>query len=654
MYYGTSWYPEQWPESEWARDLSLMRDAGMNVVRVSEFAWIFLQPSENTFDLEWLERAVTLAKEHGISVVIGTPTAAPPAWLTQNYPETLCVGQDGRPAQHGRRCHYNVTNPRYLEFCATIAGVLGKRFANHSNVIGYQIDNEYGPMTYDSHAQSLFQDMLREEYGTLEELNRRWGNGYWSQSYTDWTQIPLHPTYHNPCALAAFRRFYTRVFQRYQANQRDALRAWIRPDQFVTTNFHATFADGDPHVIGRDLDLVAYDNYLDSATLGRRSHLDHGQFGVTLDICRGIQRKKFWQMETQAGHVKYLPVNDSLDPGETRRLIWHIIGHGAMAVMYWQWRVCEGGHEQYWGTIVNAGGHTRGVFEEVKQIGAELKRFGSLIDEAYPKADCCMLYSDNNRWAIEHERFHHEFDTWHHIQLYYRALRRAGLNVDISNPRDDLTSYKVVVAPHYHEMKDSEVEKLLDYVRAGGHLVLGARSGFKNKDGALIWERQPGKQFSEALGAEVREFYALDTSIALEGLFGKGNGKIWGEWIEPLTEDCEVLLSYGKANGWLDGRAAAVSRRFGIGRITYLGTLPDNLLMDALVFWSHQQQPFTHPPLSLPDEVEITRLAAPGKELLLVINHGEKPFQIPNEDVWQPLLGSPALPGNSVGLFQHR
>jgi beta-galactosidase len=652
MYYGTSWYPEQWPESEWARDLSLMRETGMNVVRVAEFAWARTQPNEDFFDFDWLERAVNLAGEHGIQVIVGTGTPAPPAWLTQRYPETLSVGQDGSRSQHGGRCHYNPTNPRYLEFCANIAAKVGERFGSHHNVIGFQIDNEYGPMTYDDHAQSLFQEMLREEYGTLDELNRRWSNAYWSQTYSDWSQISLHPGYQNACALAAFRRFYTRVYRVYQANQRDALRPRLRSGQFITTNLHAYFADGDPHVIGREIDLVAYDNYLDSATLVPRGHLDHGQFGVTLDLCRGIQRKKFWQMETQAGHVKYLPVNNTVDPGETRRLVWHLVGHGAMAVMYWQWRACAGGYEQYWGTITNAGGQPRGIFDEVKKIGGELANFGSLLDRVYPIAETCILYSDANRHAIEHQRFHQDFNPWHHLELYYRALRRAGQNVDISNPADDLTPYQLVIAPHYHELREEEVDRMLDYVRAGGQLVLGARSGYKNSDCALLGERQPGRKFSEALGAEVREFYALENPVELEGPLGQGSGKIWGEWLEPLAEDCEILLRYGKANSWLDGRAAVVSRRLGAGRITYFGVWDEPKLMDALVRWAHRQNAFAHPPLNLPDQVEFSRLTGPDDEVLLVINHSTETFQVPGIEGWQKLLGSVLLPANEVGLFQ--
>ena len=100
---GTAWYPEQWPESRWDTDLALMQQAGIHMVRVGEFAWSRMEPSEGQYDLDWLDHAITVAAKHGIVTVIGTPSAAPPAWLTQKYPETLRTMQDGRKDQHGNR-----------------------------------------------------------------------------------------------------------------------------------------------------------------------------------------------------------------------------------------------------------------------------------------------------------------------------------------------------------------------------------------------------------------------------------------------------------------------------------------------------------------------------------------------------------------------
>ncbi len=652
MNYGTSYYPEQWEESTWAQDFALMREAGMNVVRLGDFAWARSQPDEETFDFDWLERAIDVAASYGIRVVLGTGTAAPPAWLTQKYPETLLTDRDGRVSHHGQRCHFSPVSPVYLKFCAGIAEKLAERFGNHPYVIGWQICNEYGPFTYDPTMEKLFREFLQREYGTLEELNRRCGHAYWSQTYTDWSQITVNPVFHNPCLLANFRRMSTEVYLRYQENQLTALRKHTRKAQFITTNFHNRFSDGDPHVIGRDLDLIAYDNYLDAGD--NPGHLDHGQYGFTLDVAREIKGRKFWQMETQTGNVRYLPVNVTVDKGETRRLVWHLASHGAMAVQFWQWRPCLGGQEQFWGTLVAASGQPRPLYDEVKRTGAELKKYAELLDSAQVDSSVALLYSDDNRWAIEHERFSHGFGSFEHQQLYYRALRRAGQMVDVVHPLTDLGRYRVVFAPHLQQLAPSVVQHLLQYVREGGHLFLGARSGTRNSDNALLKESPPGDGFREALGAVVSEFYAVADPIVLNGELGRGTAQIWGEWLLPELPDTETPLRYGHGHSWLENQAAMVSRREGQGRITYLGTWPDQALMDAVIAWCHQKTPLGQALLKLPASVEFSRLRTATDEVVIAINHGTSAYSLPLDQHWLVLMGARELPANEVGIFTRK
>jgi beta-galactosidase len=130
MYFGMAWCPEHWSEERSDVDLAMTRDAGMNVVRVAEFAWSTMEPTEGQVGLDWLERAVGRAAEFGIQVVLGTPTATPPAWLTQRYPDVLARGPDGRLVPHGGRCHYNVCSTRYLDLCGGIASRMAERFGS--------------------------------------------------------------------------------------------------------------------------------------------------------------------------------------------------------------------------------------------------------------------------------------------------------------------------------------------------------------------------------------------------------------------------------------------------------------------------------------------------------------------------------------------
>src|SRR5579862_2620178 len=182
MYFGAAWYPEHWPESRWPEDARLMQEAGMNVCRIAEFAWSTLEPNESHYEMDWLERAIDLLHAHGMAVVLGTPTAAPPAWLTRHHPDTLAIEPNGRPAQHGNRCHVSPNSTTYHKYCRRIVEQMAKRFGQDTRVIGWQIDNEYNRVDYSDASRRQFQAFLKERYGSLEALNDHWSTAYWSQT----------------------------------------------------------------------------------------------------------------------------------------------------------------------------------------------------------------------------------------------------------------------------------------------------------------------------------------------------------------------------------------------------------------------------------------------------------------------------------------
>ena len=223
---GTAWYPEQWPESRWEKDLELMEAANIKVVRIAEFAWSRMEPSEGHYDFDWLERAISLAAKHHIVSVVGTPTATPPAWLTQKYPDVLRVEENGRPVTHGNRAHGSVTSPHYRVFCRQIAEKMAMRFGHNPNVVGWQIDNEYGYalMSYDDASKLLFQNWLKAMYKTLDNLNAQWTTAYWSETYDNWSEIPIPIGGHNPGLRLDWKHFVTFEWTEYQQNQIDVIR----------------------------------------------------------------------------------------------------------------------------------------------------------------------------------------------------------------------------------------------------------------------------------------------------------------------------------------------------------------------------------------------------------------------------------------------
>ena len=575
---GTAWYPEQWPESQWNADLALMQEAGIHMVRVGEFAWSRMEPSEGQYDLDWLDHAITAAARHGIVTVIGTPSAAPPAWLTQKYPETLRTLQDGRKDQHGNRQQFNFANPKYRVLARAMAEQLAKRFGHNPNVVGWQIDNEYGEVTFDAETQAQFQQWLKQHYGTLQNLNARWTTAYWSETYFAWNQVPIQVGYGNPGLLSSWMRFVSDTWRSYQKNQLEVIRANADARQFITTNMMGWFGGYDHYTVAQDLDLAAWDDYVG------QGQLDPVRNGAAHALTRGFKGKNFWVMETQPGGVNWADINNWLDKGEVRAMAWHDIGHGADTVSYWQWRSALNGQEQYHGTLVGPDGTPDPRYPEIAQIGQEFAKASAALAGTSVKSEVAILHSYDSRWAIDWQKHNKKYDPVTEILSYYGPLRARVQSVDIVPPSASLRQYKLVVAPGLNVLTDEDAKNLMQYVNNGGHLVLGQRSAMKDVDNGLWPQRQPGP-LSDLLGGRVEQYYALVDAVPIEGEWGAGESPMWAELLSAKSPDVEILMRYGKSNGWLDGQPAAITRKVGTGRITYIGAWLDPKTMAQAAAW---------------------------------------------------------------------
>ncbi len=642
---GTAWYPEQWPQDRWEKDLALMEAAHIDVVRVAEFAWSTLEPREGQFEFEWLDRAIAQAARHHIRVVLGTPSAAPPAWLTSKYPDTLRVDEDGRADEHGGRQQFSFTSPRYRTLAREIAEKLAIRYGHDPNVLGWEIDNEVGPPSFDAETRTQFHRWLQEKYRTVAELNRHWTTAYWSQTYDDFAQVPMHSKNENPGLLLDWKYFVTDTWASYVENQVRVIRRHADPHQFITTNTMHWNGGFDHYVMHRSLDLASWDEYVAN---GHYGWLD---YAVQHDLVRGYKRRNFWLMETQPGFVNWWPVNRSLDPGQVREVAWQAVGHGADAVLYWQWRSALNGQEQYHGSLLGPDGTPVPVYDEVQKIGAEFARTGMALADTTPHSRVALLQSYESRWAIDFQRHHKDFDPVEEFAAFYRPLEIGAQSVDVIATDAPLESYALIVAPALNVLSAAQAEHLANYVRHGGHLVLGPRSGMKDPYNALWPERQPGPLVT-LLGARVEQFYALDQPVAVSGEAGTGQATIWAEALEPLAPDTRVGMTYGGGQGWLDGKPAMLTRQVGKGTITYLGAwlepalmqkLADRLLADAGI------KPIVP---GVAADVEICERSGAGKRVWIVINHGRgaQTVRLPLQ-IRSFLVGSGS--GDSIQLAAH-
>jgi beta-galactosidase len=613
---GADWYPEQWPEARWETDLRMMEAAHLNVARIAEFAWSRMEPSEGHFDFDWLERVIRLAEKHHVTIVLGTPTAAPPAWLTQKYPDTLRVESDGRRVPHGNRAHGSVTSQRYRQFCRRIAEEMAKRFGHEPNVAGWQIDNEYGYalMSYDDDARRQFQEWLKEKYKSIDALNEHWTTAYWSESYDNWSEIPIPLGEHNPGLMLDWKRFVTYAWANYQQNQIDGIRAHADVRQFITGNFMGYGFDGfDHYVIAKPLTFVAWDDYVGNG------QLDPDKNGISHDAMRGLKQENFWVIETQPGSVNWSTLNNSLDKGAVRAMAWHDVGHGADEVSYWQWRSALNGQEEMHGTLVGPDGEAEPLLSEVAKTADEFAKTESVFRGTRVVSQVALLSDYESRWAINWQKHTEKYDQFALLKSYYHTLRKLSQSIDIISPNAPLDGYKLVVAPDLNIISKERADHLASYVRDGGHLVLGPRSGLKDEYNTLLTTRQPGYLAGE-LGGHVEQFYALENGVPVSGEWGAGKASIWAEYLKVASAETKVLVRYGRSNGWLDGQPAAVTRRIGKGRITYIGTLLDDALMKTAVEWMTKNAQVSPAFGKVPDGVEVSRRVSATSSVYVLIN----------------------------------
>ena len=630
-----------------------MEQAHFSVIRVGEFAWSRMEPSEGHYDLDWLYRAVRLAEKHHIAVVIGTPTDAPPAWLTSKYPDTLGTDANGHLREHGGRRQFSYSSPRYRQFCIAIAAQLARRFGHDADVIGWQIGNEYTDESFDAATRRQFQAFLRDKYKTLDSLNQHWATAYWSQTYTDWSQIPLPTGGGNPGLLLEHKHFVTATWRSFQHDQIAAIRPLADARQFITTNIGGLgWTDNwDHYAITADLDLASWDEYVG------QGHLDATKEAFMNDFVRGWKRKNFWVMETQPGSVNWAGINNSLDPGETRALAWQAIGHGADAILYWQWRDALNGQEQYHGAIVGPDGQPNPIYKEIQQLGEDLIKTSAALKDTKPVADVAMLVDYDSRWAIDFQPHSRNYDQLQVLLRFYQCLtfdaRIGGRAIDVIDATSaPLDRYKLVVAPGLNVISDALAARLRAYVQHGGHLILGPRAGMKDEFDALNVQRQPGP-LAPDLGARVEQFYALEKPVPLKPIretpggdsITSGNADIWAEVLQPNSPDVRVDLSYADApNSWLSGRPAMVTRPIGSGLISYLGTLPSEEMLGLLLEEASGDGHSTDQSFLLRPHIEFDVRVGPAGRALVFINHADvaQQFTIPGH--YRDLLRGNAKP----------
>ncbi|MUT66902.1 beta-galactosidase [Paenibacillus sp. NEAU-GSW1] len=659
---GACYYPEHWDPSLWEDDLRRMKELHFSVIRIAEFAWSIFEPEEGVFSFELFDRFLDEAVKQDVKVILGTPTATPPAWLTQKYPEVLNVSFEGVTLQHGLRRHYNYSSPKYRELSARITLEMAKHYCDHPAVVGWQLDNEFNCEigVYYADADHLaFREWLKAKYGTLEKLNAAWGAVFWNQTYSDWEQVFLpRPTpggyQPNPHQALDEKRFISDNTISYAKLQADILRKHA-PNQWVTTN--GLFGHLDNHRMTDELlDFFSYDSYPQFSSISSDPNesnplADRG-WSLSLSTVRSIS-PNFCIMEQQSGPGGWVGKMDmpSPKPGQMRLWTYQSIAHGADMVLFFRWRTATFGNEIYWHGINDYHNRPNRRVREAGRIGAELSAAGNAIIGSRYQAEVAIVRDYDNEWDGEYDVWHGP-GGWKSGREWFKALQRRHIPSDVCYmQRDttvaDLQRYSTLIYPHPAILRDETAALLEQYVQGGGTVIFGCRTGYKDENGHCYMRPFPGAA-AQLCGITVEEFTKI-----------KGNRKPtlmkWNDGVAELTsaedfndilaiesESVEIVAEY--ATDYYSGKPAVTRNRFGKGSAWYFGAVFTEAAAARIIGMLGLESPVAAW-AELPPSVELAIREGEAGKLAFLLNYSEEPASIHLKQDKTDLLSGEKLSG---------
>lgn len=571
IYYGAAYYDEYMPVSRVEEDMTLMEQAGMNLIRIAESTWSTWEPREGKFDFTCLHRMLEGARRHHISVIVGTPTYAIPPWLARKYPGILSETHAG-PSRYGHRQNMDITHPGYRKHCEIIIRKLMQEVQPYENVIGFQLDNETKPYdTCGPRVQNMFLDWLKEKFGTVEAMNHTYGLAYWSNSLGDWEDMPdVRGTICGSLA-AEFERFQQHLVEDFLAWQRAIVDEYRRPKQFVTHNFDYGWKkhsfgvqpETEHFKVMKSLTVAGCDIYHPSG-----ANLTGKEISFCGDMARGVNGgENFLVLETEAqGIMGWLPY-----PGQLRLQAFAHLANGANLVEYWHWHSIHNGIESYWKGVLSHDFSTGAIYQEAASVGEDLQRLGEHLVNLRRNSPVAIIVSNRNLTGIKHSAAHAGPDYNDCLRWLYDAFFRLNIPCDIlPDTARDFSGYELVAAPCLYCAEDGLIAALRQYIAEGGHFLASFRSFFTDENLKIRPAAQP-YGLTDVFGMTYDNFTLPVDVPEVSG---------WMELLRPL-EGTEVLETYGHPA--YAGYAAAVLHSYGEGSAAYLGAMFSEERLEALL-----------------------------------------------------------------------
>jgi beta-galactosidase len=585
LLYGVAYYDEYMPYDRLDKDIKMMKDAGINVVRIAESTWSTEEPQDNVFDFSHIDRVLDAMHKAGIKVIIGTPTYAVPAWLVKKYPEILATTQMGKN-QYGARQNMDITNKDYLFHAERIIRKIMEHVKGHPAIIGYQVDNEtkhYG--TAGANVQAQFVQYMKNKFKTTEAINKAFGLDYWSNRINSWEEFPSMVGTINAGLKAEFSKFQRGLVTDFLSWQAAIVREYKKPQQFVTQNFDFDWrgysfgiqGDVDHFAAAKAMDIAGVDIYHPT-----QDHLTGTEISFGGDMARSMKNgQNYLVIETEAqGFPQWVPY-----AGQLRLQAFSHIASGANMLEYWHWHSIHNSAETYWKGLLSHDFQPNPTYNEAMTIGRDFKKIGSKIASLKKTNEVAVLFSNEAQTAFNAFSF-----GWGAKEQYndvlrpmYDALYKMNVGVDFIDPSSlNIEKYKLIIVPALYAAPDALLQKLNAYAKNGGHIVYTFKSGFSDENVTVRNTVQPGI-INEAAGVSYSQFVIPENVSLKDDPFQLGKDKneikYWMELLTPTT--AKVLAKYDHPQ-W-NNYAAVTQNNYGKGTVTYIGFMPGDNLMEKIL-----------------------------------------------------------------------
>ena len=617
--FGGDFNPEQWDRATLEKDLLLLKNAGVNTLTLPVFAWAKMEPEEGRYEFDWLDEILDRIEAYDMKYFLATPTCAQPAWLSRKYPEVLPVDIAGRKRTHGMRVFFCYNSPKFRERAAALATAMADRFRFRKGLSGWHVANEYGTKCYCEICQKKFRQWLVERYGTINSLNEHWHTTFWGRQVYSFEEVmlptELNDDYRfNPAVALDYQRFVTDSTIECFENEARILKK-ARPDLPVFTNISGYIKKLDQFKMVPHMDVAGWDNYPWPTD-------DPGFPAMKHDIMRAANGgRSFYVMEQSPNQQNWQPYNKIKRPGEVRRIAYQGLAHGSDSSMYFQMHQSIAGQEKFHGAIIgrNGDGNTR-IYREIMDLGEELARLEDRFIGGRTPAEVGILFDWDNWWALELASGPtKDMDYLQEVFRYYKPLYDMNVPVDIVRYQDDLSKYKVLIAPMLYMMKDHIGEKIDQFVKDGGVLLATYMTGYVDENDRCVYGAYPGP-LRKALGLWVEETDALrpeETNTVCIGDRVLGTCSFLCDLVNLETAKAEAV--YGE--DFYADHPVITSNKYGRGRAWYIASRLEDKVLKQLVRGLLKSRK-VEPVFESKGEIEITvRESKKGKTYFL-INHG--------------------------------